>query len=97
MPKIYLFIPYYGKFPNYYQLYLDSLRMNQDILTVFFITDIDMKQYDVPENAVVVCMTKESRLAIRWQAGETARLFTAQCESGWIRSVPRLRRVHAGR
>lgn len=59
MPRIYLFIPYYGKFPNYYQLYLDSLRMNQDILTVFFITDIDMKQYDVPENAVIVHMAKE--------------------------------------
>jgi len=57
-PRIYLFIPYYGKFPNYFQLYLDSLKMNQDILTVFFITDIDMTPYSVPENAIIIPLTK---------------------------------------
>ena len=57
-PRIYLFIPYYGKFPNYFQLYLDSLKMNQDILTVFFITDIDMTPYSLPENAIIIPLTK---------------------------------------
>ena len=52
--RIYLFIPYYGTgFPNYFQLYLDSLGMNTDILTVFLFTDIDLSSYTLPTNLVV--------------------------------------------
>ena len=60
MPRIYLFIPYFGKFPNYFQLYLDSLSNNIDILSVFFLTDIDMSGYTVPENAIILPTTKET-------------------------------------
>jgi len=58
MPKIFLCIPYFGKFPNYFPLYLDSLAVNKDILRVLFFTDIDLAGYVVPENARFVKMTK---------------------------------------
>jgi hypothetical protein len=32
--------------------------MNQDILTVFFITDIDMTPYSLPENAIIIPLAK---------------------------------------
>ena len=57
-PRIYICIPYYGAFPNYFQLYLDSLGINTDILTVFLITDIDMTPYMCPDNLVVIKMPK---------------------------------------
>ena len=56
--RIYLFIPYYGTLPNYFQLYLDSLGINTDILTVFLITDIDVSSYSLPENLIVIKMPK---------------------------------------
>ncbi len=56
--RIYLIIPYYGGFPNYFQLYLDSLGINTDILTVFLITDIDMTPYVCPDNLVIIQMTR---------------------------------------
>lgn len=56
--RIYLIIPYYGVFPNYFQLYLDSLGNNADILTVFLITDIDMSPYTCPDNLILVKMLK---------------------------------------
>jgi len=56
--RIYIFIPYYGAFPNYFQLYLDSLGLNTDILTVFLITDIDMTGYVCPTNLVIIKMPK---------------------------------------
>lgn len=54
--RIYLFIPYYGELSNYFQLYLDSLEINKDILTVFFITDLDLSSYKLPENLIHVKM-----------------------------------------
>ena len=56
--QIYLIIPYYGAFPNYFQLYLDSLGINTDILTVFLITDIDISPYNCPKNLIVINMDK---------------------------------------
>ena len=54
--RIYIIIPYYGKFLNYFQLYLDSLDINSDILTVFLITDIDMSIYKLPKNIIIIKM-----------------------------------------
>lgn len=54
---VYLIITYYGEFPNYFQLYLDSLEMNQDILTVFLITDISLAPYKVPTNLIRIYRT----------------------------------------
>ena len=56
--RIYLIIPYYGAFPNYFQLYLDSLGINTDIMTLFLITDIDMSPYTCPDNLVLIKMPK---------------------------------------
>jgi len=55
--KSYIFIPYFGNFPNYFQLYLNSLGKNQDVLTVFFLTDIDMSSYNIPPNAIRIEIT----------------------------------------
>jgi len=58
IPRIYSFLVYYGSLPNYFQLYLDSLKINEDILTVFMVTDIDInKTYKVPSNLVLIQMT----------------------------------------
>lgn len=57
--RINIFIAYYGSFPNYFQLYLDSLAINDDILTVYFITDIDMSGYRIPKNCKSIWMTLE--------------------------------------
>jgi len=55
---IYTFLVYYGTVPNYFQLYLDSLEINKDVLTVFMITDIDIyKIYKVPSNLIVIQMS----------------------------------------
>jgi mannosyltransferase OCH1-like enzyme len=67
MPRITLFIPYFGSFPNYFQLYLDSLGKNADVLTVVLLTDIDISAYRVPENLQIQPMTLEI-LRLRIQA-----------------------------
>jgi len=59
-PRIYIFIPYYGAFPNYFQLYLDSLGKNADILSVILITDIDTSPYKLPENLLLYKMPKSA-------------------------------------
>jgi hypothetical protein len=58
-PLIYLFIVYYGSFPNYFQLYLDSLAINQDILRVVLVTDIDLSPYTVPANLIHIRLSLE--------------------------------------
>ncbi len=55
--RIWIYIPYFGQLPNFFQLYLDSLGRNSDILTVIFLTDIDLAQFNLPENLIVVLIT----------------------------------------
>lgn len=56
--KIHLSIAYFGKsFPNYFQLYLDSLGTNTEILVVHLFTNISLDGYDCPSNLVVEQMT----------------------------------------
>ena len=52
-----LFIPYFGTFPNYFQAYLDSLAVNQDVLTVVLVTDIDTSSYVLPPNLRKITMS----------------------------------------
>ena len=59
-PRMFLCIPYYGAFPNYFQLYLDSLGANAGLLTVLLVTDIDTTSYARPANLVVVPMSKRA-------------------------------------
>jgi len=55
-PHIYIFVVYYGELPNYFQLYLDSLEINTDILTVFLVSDINISSYKVPKNLIQINM-----------------------------------------
>ena len=60
MGKIYLILPYFGIFPTYFQLYLDSLSINKSILTVLILSDIPIGSYILPENAIFSHMTLEN-------------------------------------
>lgn len=57
--RIYLLLPYYGQFPNYFQLYLDSLEINKDILTVILISNNNLSNYKVPDNLIQINLTVE--------------------------------------
>lgn len=56
-PRIYKFLVYYGAFPNYFQLYLDSLEINKNIMSVFLVTDIDVSLFNIPPNLVLIRLT----------------------------------------
>ena len=47
---IYIFIAYYGVWPSYFQHYLDSLAINNDLLQVIMITDIPTENFALPNN-----------------------------------------------
>ena len=54
-----LIIPYFGSLPNYFQLYLDSLAVNVQHLTVLLITDINLSEYRIPPNLKRIYMTMD--------------------------------------
>jgi hypothetical protein len=54
---IYLFLPYFGNFPNYFQLYLDSVEINKESIIIVLITDIDTSKYNIPKNVIIVNLT----------------------------------------
>lgn len=49
MNKIVLIVPYFGKFPNYFQLFLNSCKENRDICDWIIYTD-DHSKYVIPDN-----------------------------------------------
>ena len=49
---IYLCATYFGSFPDYFQLYLDSVQANADIFRIILISDIDISKYKVPTNVI---------------------------------------------
>lgn len=53
--KICMIIPYFGRFPNYFQLFLDSCRENPEVNWIL-ITD-NLMQYQYPDNVEIVDMT----------------------------------------
>lgn len=53
MQKILIILPYFGKFPSYFPLFLQSCRYNPTI-DWLLLTDIQ-ETYDYPENVQVVC------------------------------------------
>lgn len=55
--KIWLYIPYFGDLPNYFDLFLRSLAKNEPLLNIVMLTDIDLTQYDLPPNFFPVPMT----------------------------------------
>lgn len=61
MNKIAFILPYFGKFNNYFQLFLYSCGHNRDICDWFVFTDDDT-QYDYPSNVIVNYMTWENMI-----------------------------------
>ncbi|PQF67856.1 DUF6625 family protein [Enterococcus faecium] len=55
MKKAVFLIPYFGRFNNYFQLFLDSCKKNKDINWIIF-TD-DRRNFDFPQNVRVIYMT----------------------------------------
>lgn len=53
MKKIVLVIPYFGTFPNYIQLWLNSCSQNPNFTWVL-ITDCDYKILKIPKNVIVI-------------------------------------------
>lgn len=57
MKKIVFIIPYFGEFPNYFHLFLNSCKNNPKY-TWFILTD-NIKKYEYPENVKVKYLTFE--------------------------------------
>lgn len=53
--KVGIIVPYFGKFPNYFQLVLDSCAQNQEKFDWLFFTD-DMTEFNYPSNCHVTYM-----------------------------------------
>lgn len=53
-----LISPYFGKMPNYFQIFLDSCAYNDDFCDFLIITD-DTTQFDVPKNVKFLSMSFE--------------------------------------
>lgn len=54
--KLVLLVPYFGSFPNYFQLFLDSCNWNPCIDWIIF-TDINTTNYKIPENVKIINLT----------------------------------------
>jgi hypothetical protein len=63
--KLVFILPYFGKFPNYFDLYLKSIAFNKNY-TWLIVTDCKDK-YDFPENVILVYKTFEE-LKIQFQS-----------------------------
>jgi len=55
-----LYIPYYGSWPNYFQLYLNSLSYNANVLKVVFITDLSLDLYNLPSNVDIQSLSLDA-------------------------------------
>lgn len=56
MNRIAFILPYFGKFKNYFQLFLYSCRENADLCDWYLFTD-DHTEYDYPTNVIVKYMS----------------------------------------
>lgn len=54
--RVALIVPYFGKFPNYFELVLKSCEANKEYYDWFFFTD-DYTEYNYPENVKVFYMS----------------------------------------
>lgn len=52
--KVCYIFPYYGKFPNYFDLWLESVRHNAHIADFYIITDSDFPFSTIPSNVFLV-------------------------------------------
>ncbi len=87
--KICLIVPYFGKFNNYFQLFLNSCKFNPEINWLFF-TD-DQSKYDYPSNVKVIYMTFsefrkkiQSKFDFRISLERPYKLCDYKCAYGYI-------------
>lgn len=52
--NICLIIPYFGKFPSYFQIWLDSAELNEDCVDFIIITDQKIENYKIPKNVKII-------------------------------------------
>ena len=57
MNKVVFIVPYFGKFPNYFQLVLNSMEFNKEFKWLIF-TD-NNENYNFPENVKIIKITFE--------------------------------------
>lgn len=57
MSKVIFIVPYFGRFPNYFQLVLNSMEFNKEFNWLIF-TD-NNENYDFPENVEIIKITFE--------------------------------------
>lgn len=63
--RVALIVPYFGKFPNYFQLVLKSCKANKKHYDWFFFTD-NYTEYDYPENVkVFYCSFEEMQRKVQ--------------------------------
>lgn len=87
--KIVLIVPYYGKFPNYFQLFLDSCKRNSSFNWLLF-TD-DHTAYHYPENVSVIYNTfdackkiVQSKFDFEVELSNPQKLCDYKCAYGYI-------------
>ena len=52
--KIALLLPYFGKLPSYFQIWLDTAGFNSSCIDFILITDQNMNMYSVPQNVKII-------------------------------------------
>ena len=76
MNKVIFIIPYFGKLNNYFQLFLNSCKYNNDYNWLIF-TDDDVKKYDCPQNVKIInCEFKELTKKIDKKIGFKTMIFS---------------------
>lgn len=73
MKKIVFIIPYFGKFNNYFQLFLNSCQYNADLCDWIIFTD-DRSKFEYPNN-VFVHYTEWEEIKNIYQANLNLRLL----------------------
>ena len=77
-------VPYFGKFPNYFQLFLNSCKFNKDFSDWIFYTD-DYTNYNYPDNCYVkYCTFEELRTKIQKKFDFTIKLCDFRPAYGYI-------------
>ena len=65
MHKIAFIIPYYGKFPSFFQFFLNSCKPNHEIDWYIF-SDIDITEFELPDNVKYINMNfNELRILVQ--------------------------------
>lgn len=89
MKKIVLIVPYFGKFPQYYQLFLNSCAVNEKFNWIIFTDDQD--RYNYPDNVITYYTSFEelrkfiqTRFEFKIYLDKPQKLCDYKCAYGYI-------------